>query len=64
LNVAAQYDPAVGQAFLRVANLLDRPERLLAPDIAWRVLRGNLRRQPAPPADPPVEVPGTGSPSR
>ncbi|MFN2497106.1 MAG: FAD-dependent monooxygenase [Pseudonocardiaceae bacterium] len=44
LHVAAQHDPTIGHAFLRVANLLDRPERLIAPDIAWRVLRGNLRR--------------------
>ena len=44
LHVAAQHDPTIGHAFLRVANLLVRPERLLAPDIAWRVLRGNLRR--------------------
>jgi len=45
LHVAAASDPAVGRAFLRVANLLTRPERLLAPDIALRVLRSVLRRR-------------------
>lgn len=40
LQAAAQHDPVVGRAFLEVANLLVRPERLLAPDIALRVLRG------------------------
>ncbi len=46
LHVAAQHDPAIGRAFLRVANLLARPERLLAPDIALRVLRASLRTVP------------------
>jgi 2-polyprenyl-6-methoxyphenol hydroxylase-like FAD-dependent oxidoreductase len=40
LHVAAERDPAVGRAFLRVVNLVDRPERLLAPSVAARVLRG------------------------
>lgn len=44
LHIAAQHDPAIGRTFLRVANLLARPGRLLAPDIALRVLLGNLRR--------------------
>lgn len=42
LHIAARHDPTIGHAFLRVANLLDRPERLFYPDIAWRVIRGNL----------------------
>lgn len=45
LHVAAERDPAVGRAFLRVINLLDRPERLLAPDVALRVLRGSVPRR-------------------
>ncbi|MGH3799268.1 MAG: FAD-dependent oxidoreductase [Pseudonocardiaceae bacterium] len=44
LHVAAEQDPAVGRTFLRVANLVARPQRLLAPDIALRVLLANLRR--------------------
>jgi 2-polyprenyl-6-methoxyphenol hydroxylase-like FAD-dependent oxidoreductase len=40
LHVAAERDPVVGRAFLRVVNLLDRPSSLLAPGIAVRVLRG------------------------
>jgi 2-polyprenyl-6-methoxyphenol hydroxylase-like FAD-dependent oxidoreductase len=43
-HVAAATDPVLGGAFLRVVNLMDRPESLLGPTIALRVLRGNLRR--------------------
>jgi 2-polyprenyl-6-methoxyphenol hydroxylase-like FAD-dependent oxidoreductase len=43
-HVAAAADPVLGGAFLRVVNLMDRPESLLGPTIALRVLRGNLRR--------------------
>jgi 2-polyprenyl-6-methoxyphenol hydroxylase-like FAD-dependent oxidoreductase len=43
-HVAAATDPVLGGAFLRVVNLMDRPESLLGPSIALRVLRGNLRR--------------------
>jgi hypothetical protein len=43
-HVAAATDPILGRAFLRVINLMDRPEGLLGPGIALRVLRGNLRR--------------------
>jgi 2-polyprenyl-6-methoxyphenol hydroxylase-like FAD-dependent oxidoreductase len=39
LHRAARYDAKLGRAFLRVANLIDRPERLLRPAIAIRVLR-------------------------
>jgi 2-polyprenyl-6-methoxyphenol hydroxylase-like FAD-dependent oxidoreductase len=38
-RVAAR-DGAVGKAFLRVANLIDPPQRLFAPAIAAKVLRG------------------------
>jgi 2-polyprenyl-6-methoxyphenol hydroxylase-like FAD-dependent oxidoreductase len=44
LNPVAEHDPVVGLAFLRVVNLIDRPERLMAPAIAWQVLRGPWRR--------------------
>ena len=43
-HVAAATNPVLGGAFLRVVNLMDRPESLLGPTIALRVLRGNLRR--------------------
>jgi hypothetical protein len=33
--------------FQRVANLMAEPSGLLRPRIAWRVLRGNLRRAQA-----------------
>ena len=40
--------PGGGHAFLRVVNLIDRPEKLLAPPVAARVLRANLRRRRSP----------------
>jgi 2-polyprenyl-6-methoxyphenol hydroxylase-like FAD-dependent oxidoreductase len=40
---AAELDPSVGRAFLRVVNMIDRPERLMAPRTALRVLRGSRR---------------------
>ena len=52
--VAAAADATVGTAFLRVVNLIDRPEKLLAPATAVRVLRANLRRSPAVPSVPPA----------
>jgi 2-polyprenyl-6-methoxyphenol hydroxylase-like FAD-dependent oxidoreductase len=61
LHVAAATDPEVGRAFLRVVNLLDRPERLLRPGIALRVLRGQ-RRRPLP--DPGPGRAGAGQSSR
>lgn len=39
VQAAAAADPDVGLAFLRVANLLDRPESLLRPSVAARVVR-------------------------
>ena len=39
LHVAAEHDPAVGRAFLRVVNMVDPPERLMAPSVMTRVLR-------------------------
>jgi 2-polyprenyl-6-methoxyphenol hydroxylase-like FAD-dependent oxidoreductase len=43
LYVVAESDPVVGEAFVRVLNLIDRPERLMRPAIAARVLRGARR---------------------
>jgi 2-polyprenyl-6-methoxyphenol hydroxylase-like FAD-dependent oxidoreductase len=43
-HVAAERDPILARAFLRVVNLIDRPEDLLRPALAARVLRGNLTR--------------------
>ena len=65
LHVAAERDPVLGTAFLRVVNLVDRPESLLAPRIAWRVLRGNLRSKPAsaPTATSPALAAQSGSSS-
>jgi flavin-dependent dehydrogenase len=39
VQAAAAVDPAVGLSFLRVANTVDRPETLLRPSVALRVLR-------------------------
>lgn len=47
LHVAARQDPAVVLAFQKVANLMAPPPTLLAPNIALRVLWGNLFRRKA-----------------
>lgn len=44
LHRAAHRDPALALAFHKVANLVAPPPSLLAPGVAWRVLRGNLAR--------------------
>jgi 2-polyprenyl-6-methoxyphenol hydroxylase-like FAD-dependent oxidoreductase len=44
LQRAAHKDPELALAFHRVANLLAAPPSILRPDIALRVLRGNLPR--------------------
>jgi 2-polyprenyl-6-methoxyphenol hydroxylase-like FAD-dependent oxidoreductase len=42
LQRVAQHDPQVALAFMRVANLIDAPARMLRPSTAWRVLIGTL----------------------
>lgn len=49
VHPVAATDPEIGRAFLRVVNLMDPPERLMAPSIAWRVLRGGRRRRAGSP---------------
>jgi 2-polyprenyl-6-methoxyphenol hydroxylase-like FAD-dependent oxidoreductase len=65
VQAAAAVDPAVGLAFLRVANTVDLPDQLLRPSVALRVLRagkvlgaddGDHRPGNLPPA-PPVPRP-------
>jgi hypothetical protein len=43
-HVAAATDPVLGRAFLRVVNLMDRPEGLLRPTIALRVAEATTSR--------------------
>lgn len=43
LHAAARTDASLGQAFVRVMGMVDRPEGLLRPDRALRVLAANLR---------------------
>jgi len=48
LHAAAAHDQSLAIAFVRVIGLKDRPEGLLRPDRALRVLRGNLVRRNRP----------------
>jgi 2-polyprenyl-6-methoxyphenol hydroxylase-like FAD-dependent oxidoreductase len=50
LHRAAVRDPSVAVRFLEVANLMAPPAALLAPDVAFRVLRGNLTSRGRVPA--------------
>lgn len=43
LHAAAAHDPDLGRAFVRVTGLVDRPDALLRPHIAFRVLRPQPR---------------------
>jgi 2-polyprenyl-6-methoxyphenol hydroxylase-like FAD-dependent oxidoreductase len=70
VQAAAAVDPDVGLAFLRVANTVDRPEALLRPSVALRVLRavrsGAVPERSGPrdrqaPARPPLPHPREGS---
>ena len=63
LHAVAVGDVVLGGAFLRVINMIDPPTRLLAPNIAMRVLRGPRDRgpQPAGPVMAQPTVPDTGT---
>ncbi len=60
LHIAARHDQAVALAFNRVASLEAPPASLMRPDVALRVLRGNLRRSGV---SPWPQAP-SGSPTR
>jgi 2-polyprenyl-6-methoxyphenol hydroxylase-like FAD-dependent oxidoreductase len=47
VQAAAAVDTAVGLAFLRVANTIDLPDKLLRPSVALRVLRAGRTPRPA-----------------
>jgi 2-polyprenyl-6-methoxyphenol hydroxylase-like FAD-dependent oxidoreductase len=53
---AAEQDPVVSRAFLRVANLVAAPPTLFAPGIVARVLRGSRRPAPTTIQSPPRRV--------
>ena len=48
VQAAAERDPVVTQAFMRVIGLLEPSRLLLRPDIALRVLRASRRQRPRP----------------
>jgi 2-polyprenyl-6-methoxyphenol hydroxylase-like FAD-dependent oxidoreductase len=48
LHAAATTDSSLGRAFIQVVGMVDRPEGLVRPDRALRVLRAHLRGAPAP----------------
>jgi 2-polyprenyl-6-methoxyphenol hydroxylase-like FAD-dependent oxidoreductase len=56
---AAVHDPALTEAFMRVAGLIDPPPALMSPRNLIRVLRhGGKKKQPPVPAQPPAALPG------
>jgi 2-polyprenyl-6-methoxyphenol hydroxylase-like FAD-dependent oxidoreductase len=57
LQAAAASDPELAAQFVRVAGLVDQPQRLLAPSTVARVLRGTLSRPAAVPAPAPTAAP-------
>lgn len=46
LHAAAAHDASLASAFVRVIGMVAPPQSLLAPSVALRVLRGNLRAAP------------------
>lgn len=60
LHVAAERDPEVGRAFLRVVNMVDRPERLLSPSVGRRVLRAGRSSRTGAVVEPPVRGAAVG----
>jgi 2-polyprenyl-6-methoxyphenol hydroxylase-like FAD-dependent oxidoreductase len=57
---AAQHDPAVALAFLKVAHLLARPPSLLRPGMVWRVLRAGRKPMGSASTAPPQGQPVVG----
>jgi hypothetical protein len=57
VQATAAVDPAVGLAFLRVANTVDLPDKLLRPSVAVRVLRAGRTRGSAEPTRRPDVAP-------
>jgi hypothetical protein len=57
LHAAASTDDSLAEALIRVMGMLDRPESLLRPDRALRVLWAHLRGAPAPTAGQRLDRP-------
>ncbi len=57
LHAAASTDSSLARAFIRVVGMVDRPEGLLRPDRALRVLWAHLRGAPAPASGPSARSP-------
>ncbi len=66
LLATAAHDPVVARAFVRVTGLVDRPDALLRPAIARRVLRPSPRRRARRPVanGPTALAPGADAGSR